>query len=423
MCGAPVDAITSPVMLLYGINHRLATAIRLAGLILIGWSLAGAKHHPADHGRGLVVAVCLAACAVCWLTWTVRVEDDHRDVTPELYGLAGAGGVLLGAAPDSAAGAFVFIAMAVAAIRVELARTAPLLATGVVALAGSTLVYGGSALGSLAYTLGFAGVLLAASNRRQTRLRVEQAELLLAQTQRSHEEQLRAARFEESARIAREIHDVLAHTLAGLTIQLEATSSLLEQGAGRDAIMARVQRAHTLARDGLQETRRAVGALRGDPVSAPAGIEALVADYRESAEAPVELTIDGDPGRLAGPTGAAVLRVVQEALTNVRKHAPGARVSVAVHAGRQPADELVVRVEDRVSSAAPSSAPDGLAASGGAYGVQGMRERAQLLGGTLSAGATGEGWRVELRLPALDGASGSAAGARPASAGAAEDDQ
>jgi signal transduction histidine kinase len=306
---------------------------------------------------------------------------------------------------------------------VELARTAPLLATGVVALAGSTLVYGGSALGSLAYTLAFAFALLASSNRRQTRLRVEQAELLLAQTQRSHEEQLRAARFEESARIAREIHDVLAHTLAGLTIQLEATSSLLEQGAGRDAIMARVQRAHTLARDGLQETRRAVGALRGDPVSAPAGIEALVADYRESADAPVELTIDGDPGRLAGPTGAAVLRVVQEALTNVRKHAPGARVSVAVHAGRRPADELVVRVEDCVSAAAPSSVPDGLAASGGAYGVQGMRERAQLLGGTLSAGATGEGWRVELRLPAPDGAAGSGASARPASAGAAEDDR
>ena len=83
----------------------------------------------------------------------------------------------------------------------------------------------------LAYTLGIAAALLAASNSRQTVVRAEQAELLLAQTQRSHEEQLRAARLEESTRIAREIHDVLAHTLAGLTIQLEATG--LVDRAGR----------------------------------------------------------------------------------------------------------------------------------------------------------------------------------------------
>ncbi len=144
----------------------------------------------------------------------------------------------------------------------------------------STLVYAGSGLGLLAYALGLLAASLAGSNRREAQVRTDQAELLLAQSQRSHEEQLRAARLEESTRIAREIHDVLAHTLAGLTIQLEATSSLLEQGAARDAILARVQRAHTLARDGLAETRRAVGALRGDPIAAPAGLEALVTDYR-----------------------------------------------------------------------------------------------------------------------------------------------
>ena len=124
-------------------------------------------------------------------------------------------------------------------------------------------------LGLLAYSLGFSAGLLAASGRRQSVERAEQAELLLAQTQRSHEEQLRAARLEESTRIARDIHDVLAHALAGLTIQLEATSALIEQGADRDRILARVQRAHELAREGLRETRRAVGALRGDAVAAP----------------------------------------------------------------------------------------------------------------------------------------------------------
>jgi signal transduction histidine kinase len=319
-----------------------------------------------------------------------------------VYGLAIAGGVLVGAVPNSAASAFVFIAIVIAAIRGPQARAVQVLVLGVLALAVSTLVYAGSGLGLLAYALGLAAAALAGANRRDAQLRTEQAELLLAQTQRSHEEQLRAARLEESTRIAREIHDVLAHTLAGLTIQLEATSSLLEQGAERDAILARVQRAHTLARDGLAETRRAVGALRGDSISAPAGIEALIADYRASADAPAELAIEGDPGRLTGPTGEAVLRVVQEALTNVRKHAPGAGVSVTIHAGSELSDELLVQIDNRASTAGSVPRSNGLAGSGGGYGIQGMRERAQLLGGTLSAGATAEGWRVELRLPAPD---------------------
>ncbi len=395
----PREPVPSVTMLLSGVNHRLATVIRLAGLALIGWSVVTSKHHPAGSGRGVAVTICLAMCVVCWLAWTIRPDGDRVGVTPELYGLAGAGGVLLGAAPDSAASAFVFVAVVIAAIRVELVRALAVLGVGVVALAVAVLIYDGNGIGLLAYTLGLAAALLAASNRRQTLLRADQAELLLAQTQRSHEEQLRATRLEESTRIAREMHDVLAHTLAGLTIQLEATASLIEQGADRERIRTRVQRAHTLAREGLAETRRAVGALRGSPVSAPAGIEALIEDYRVSGEAPAELTIDGDPARLGGPTGEAVLRVAQEALTNVRKHAPGARVWIAVHAGQDPGDEILLRVEDQWSAAGPAPVPDGLASSGGGYGLQGMRERAQLLGGTLSAHATANGWCVELRLP------------------------
>ncbi len=385
-------------MFLSRLDHRLATVIRLVALVLIGVSVLNSRHHPSSSGRGLVVTVCLVACVAAWLAWTVRPTSDR--VTPDTYILAVAGGILAGAAPDSAASAFVFVAVGTAGVRVELLGTFVVVALGVLALGFAVLAYDGSALGLLAYTLGFVATALAASTSRQTRLRADQAELLLAQTQRSHEEQLRAARLEESTRIAREIHDVLAHTLAGLTIQLEATSSLVEHGADRETILARVRRAHGLAREGLEETRQAVGALRGDPVSASARIEAVVADYRASADAPAELTVDGDSARLTGPTGQAVLRVVQEALTNVRKHAPGADVSVAVHAGENPGDDVVLLVEDRHSPVGrPALAPDGLALTGGGYGLQGMRERAQLLGGTLSAGAAGDGWRVELRLP------------------------
>jgi signal transduction histidine kinase len=314
--------------------------------------------------------------------------------------MAVAGGLLCAASPDTAASAFVFVAVAAAGIRVDLSTAKWVAVAGTAALAIGSVIYGNAGLGLLAYTLGFAATALAASNGRQSRERAEQAELLLAQTQRSHEEQVRAARLEESTRIAREIHDVLAHALAGLTIQLEATTALIEQGADRAEVLARVQRAHELARDGLRETRLAVGALRGDPVSARAGIEALVGDYRTGAEAEAQLTIDGDAERLAGPTGQAVLRIVQEALTNVRKHAPGAAVSVTVHAGTHPGDEVVVTVQDRPTAPSLSPAVAGsLAASGGGYGLEGMRERARGLGGTLSAGATAEGWCVELRLP------------------------
>ncbi|MGA2925397.1 MAG: histidine kinase [Solirubrobacteraceae bacterium] len=386
-------------MLLARVNPRLATVIRLAALVLIGSSVLGAHHPPGASGRALVITVAFVGAIVAWLAWVIRPVSD-RGLTPDLYLIAAAGGVLCGASPDSAASTFVFVAVAVGGLRVELGRTLPLVAVGALGLGVSVLVYNGSALGLLAYTLGFLAAALAASNARQAAARADQAELLLAQTQRSHEEQLRAARLEESSRLAREIHDVLAHTLAGLTIQLEATTSLLEQGADRDTILARVRRAHGLARQGLEETRQAVGALRGEQASAPSGIEALVADYGATADARADLTIDGNPARLTGPTGQTVLRVVQEALTNVRKHAPGAGVSVAVDAGANPGDEVVLRVDDLPAAGAAACAPSRLAASGGGYGLQGMRERAQLLGGTLSAGPTGAGWRVELRLPA-----------------------
>ncbi len=400
------------LMLLASLDRRLATVIRLVGLALVTVSVLSGSPRPGTGGRGLVVSLLFAAAAVSWLVWTARPDND-RELTPELYVMAVAGGLLVEASPQGAASVFVFVAVIVAGLRAELTRAAPVAVAGTLALGVSDLLYNGSALGLLAYALGFAASLLAASNARERSVRVEQAELLLAQTQRSHEEQLRAARLEESTRIARDIHDVLAHTLAGLTIQLEATGALLEQGADRDDVLARVHRAHELAREGLQETRRAVGALRGDAVPAPVGIEALVAEYRAGADARAELRIDGDPARLSGRTGEAVLRVVQEALTNVRKHAPGAEVLVTVHAGAAPDDEVVLVVDDRPAAAQPARASgvavaEGLAATGGGYGLRGMRERATLLGGTLSAGRADGGWRVELRLPAPAGPAGAA---------------
>ena len=382
-------------VLLTRMDGRLATLVRLAVLVLVCWSVLHADHHPGGHGRALVSSLLLAAAVISWLWWTARPLGEGS-IPPELWVMAGAGGLLTSASPNSAAGAFVFVAVVTAGFRMELRRAWPVAALGVATLAVGDAIYNNFGVGLLAYSLGFSAACLAASNSRQSVQRAGQAELLLAQTQRSHEEQLRAARLEESTRIAREIHDVLAHALAGLTIQLEATSALIDQGADRADVLARVQRAHELAKEGLRETRLAVGALRGDTMAAPAAVEALVA------ESPVELTFDGDRDRLAGPAGPAVLRVVQEALTNVRKHAPGAGVSVAIHAGAHAGDEIVVVVQDRPTAhslAGGQSGSSSLADTGGGYGVEGMRERARGLGGTLTAGADGDGWRVELHLP------------------------
>jgi signal transduction histidine kinase len=371
------------------LNSRPATAIRFALLILVGWSVFSTKHSPATSGRGLVISILLGICAACAISWIVLM-DRGLELTPDLYVLAAAGAFLTGASPSSAASAFAFIAVVSAGFRTDLRRAVPIALVAMLGVAAASLIYDNGAVGVLAYVLGFAVALLAASNAHQFALRAEQAELLLAQSQRSHEEQLRAARLEESTRIARDIHDVLAHALAGLTIQLEATRSLIEQGMDRDALLARVDRAHELAREGLRETRRAVGALRGETVAVPAGLEALVAEFGGDAR----LTIDGDPARLQGRPGETVLRIVQEALTNVRKHAPGATVSVVVRA--PVSDELVVVVDDE-DGLRPET--NGLASASVGFGLRGMRERAQALGGTLTAGASEHGWRVELRLP------------------------
>jgi signal transduction histidine kinase len=378
-------------MLIGNATGRLATIIRLAGLAAVTWSIFNSHVAPATSGRGLFVLVALVPAFVAWLVWTFW-SSKQAFMTPDMAVMAICGGLLQSATPSSAASVFTFVVAMGTAARCGLPYGLVMAALGAAAVGTGAIIYDQHALPVLAYALGFAATALGGTNIRQSRMRLEQTELLLAQTQRSHEEQLRSARLEESTRIARDIHDVLAHTLAGLVIQLEATDVLLAQGSDTETIRERVQNAHGLAREGLQEARRAVGALRGDapaPVPAQTAIAALV----EQHEHPIEYRITGEPQRLHGEVGEAVLRVLQEALTNIRKHAPGSAVTVEVALA---ADTLELSVENR---ALVSVSRPGLAASGGGYGLRGMRERATVLGGTLAAGPIEDGWRVVLHLP------------------------
>jgi signal transduction histidine kinase len=197
------------------------------------------------------------------------------------------------------------------------------------------------------------------------------------------------ARAEERNRIARELHDVIAHTLT--VSLLHVTSARLAVEHDPDDAARALAEAERLGRESLAEVRLAVGMLhhgedggRTAPLPGAADLPALVDRFR-AAGADVSLTVDGDPGRLPATTGLAVYRILQEALTNAVKHAPGSPTAVHLSAGA-----------DTVGLAVDTAAEPG---AGRGVGVISMRERAEALGGSCQAGPGGRGWLVRATLP------------------------
>ncbi len=208
----------------------------------------------------------------------------------------------------------------------------------------------------------------------------------------AEQERARAVALDERARIAREIHDILAHALAALTIQLETADALLDGGRVAQA-QESVRRAGRLAREGLTETRRAIGVLRGESVPLPDLLHALAADFRSTVDIEVTVAVTGPPRDLEPDVVLALYRTAQEALTNATKHAPGAAIRVDLHFEPD-------RVRLGVVNAAPAGSPGPLAGTGGGYGLAGLRERAELAGGSLESGPAGDGYRVGVTIPA-----------------------
>ncbi|WP_282792361.1 histidine kinase [Streptomyces sp. CC224B] len=210
------------------------------------------------------------------------------------------------------------------------------------------------------------------------------AQRLLAQERAARAAEAESAALAERARIAREIHDVLAHSLSAQMVHLEAARLLIERDADREQIHERVVAARAMAAEGLAETRQALSALRGEMTP--------VEDYlrRLAAEDGTQVAVSGERRDLATEASQAVRRVAQEALTNVRKHASGAKVTVCLEYGEE---DVTLDVRDS------GGAPGDLTASGAGYGLLGMRERAELLGGSLEAGPEEDGFAVRLRVP------------------------
>jgi signal transduction histidine kinase len=371
-----------------------AVAWRLFGVVILVAFVAitfVVKPEPGLTGRNLAVLasfVFLVACAIA--AHPERRDMPQRDRILALLGVIVGAGFLGGLQPHGVWVLGPYYVAIVAALNLNrraawlvfLAAITPFLAgylsQGQVANAGTFL----------------SGILPWFFAMRLLHYVAEQRDALKA----SRAAEAQAAAAAERGRLAREMHDVLAHSLSALALQLETTRLLArDRGVDPDIIQA-VDRAHHLAASGLDEARRAIAAERGEGLPGPERIGALADAFKEQSGLPVAVEVHGEPRELPPDARLAMYRTAQEALTNVRRHSLADRVDVKLDYGP---DSTVLVVEDHVDLG-PHPPPPPPAATGltGGYGLTGMRERAELLGGELLAVPTPTGFRVELRLPA-----------------------
>jgi len=259
-------------------------------------------------------------------------------------------------------------------------------------------------LSGLLFLLAVAEALRAASQRRLAAERIRQQELL----RRAGEERMR---------IARDLHDVVAHNISVINVQANTALHLMDRQPER--ARQALATINDVSRQALGELRSVLGVLRGadDGAAAPRapapGLARLgeLAAMMAAAGLKVAVETEGDPVRLPASADLAAYRIVQEALTNSARHSGGTRAVVRV---RYRAGEVEVEVDDDGASGArppgsagtgsPGTGSPGTGSPGTGSGIAGMAERAQALGGWLRAGPRpGGGFRVTARLPAGDG--------------------
>jgi signal transduction histidine kinase len=228
---------------------------------------------------------------------------------------------------------------------------------------------------------------------RRERSRTEQLRQFASQLEAEREQRARDAVMTERGRIARELHDIVAHAISVIAVQADAATKLLRHDP--DRAREPLETIHTTSRRALAELRQLVGLLRDSDEQAPLGpqpgvadLERLVDDTQRSG-LPVTLEVTGEIRPLPETLDLAAYRIVQEGLTNVRKHAGPARARVSV---RYQHDRLEVEVRDDGHAS--------IASGGGGHGLVGVRERVTLLGGQLDSGrAESGGFVLHARLP------------------------
>jgi signal transduction histidine kinase len=253
----------------------------------------------------------------------------------------------------------------------------------------------GHGLGEANAAIVFATILIAYGYLVGTRRRLQRE--LVEGRQREQEQQARSALLEERARIARELHDVVAHHMSVIAVRAETAPFRIPGLA--EAAKEEMAETSAIAREALTELRRLLGVLRGADSGAALTsrpgmdrLEGLVAAVQGAGLA-VDLQLTGDQRPLPAGVELSAYRILQEALSNTLRHAPGARTTVDV---RYQPSRLRLRIHNDPPPAGdqhPPPAPPG-------HGIIGMRERAAMLGGTLLAGPTDDGgYLVEAGLP------------------------
>ncbi|KOX08592.1 histidine kinase [Streptomyces sp. NRRL B-3648] len=356
----------------------LVWVVRLLVLALLLWG-AVSQRHVGIWGAVTAAAGVVLAALVSWAFF--RTTYEHR-LVPSLALVS----ILLGIAVTAEATGFggpalmIWCGCGVVALeRLPLGAAVPVASVALASYAAFTNDVW------LATAATVAGMALAGYVLRLDAEARGNAQRLLAQERAARTAEAESAALAERARIAREIHDVLAHSLSAQLVHLEAARLLIENGAERERILERVVAARGMARDGLAETRQALSALRGELTP----LEDFLTGLVSSADG-AEVTVTGERRPLPAEASQAVRRVAQEALTNVRKHAQGARVAVRLDYSEH---EVTLNVRDS------GGRPGELDGAGGGYGLLGMRERAELLGGSLDAGPDEEGFVVTLKVP------------------------
>ena len=262
--------------------------VRVVGLVVVVITVSLARPSPATGGpRGTAIAVMLGVCAAAWITWILSQRRDGL-MTGSLVVMGAAGGVLAGLSPASPAVAVGCVAVFAAGARLSTVVSLGITAGTVAGFLATGLVVGIPTAELLGYAWAFVGLWTIALTRNEFLVRAVSAERTLVETRRAWEAETQAAALAERARIARDLHDVLAHSLAAVSVNLQAAEGLLTSGTlpedNPELVKAIecVNRAGNLTRDGLAAAKRAVLALRDDaaPPSRAAGLAGRSVPHR-----------------------------------------------------------------------------------------------------------------------------------------------
>ena len=374
-------------------------ALRPLGLVVVlVVEIGGTRNgpHPGLSGRGLGVLISLVAFAGGFVGAVGGHNRSARRQAPFIVLLAASSAALTWLQPGGPGVLGCFVAVGAAGMRLP-GRSGWLVTGGSFVVITAAIVASSdhSATNVLLTDTGVLAFFIMARLSHRLREGQDQAMALLVELEASHRAEAEAVALAERQRVARDMHDVLAHSLSGLVLQLEGARLLAERDGADPELHAAVDRALHLGKAGLTEARRAIGTLRDEELPGPERLPALLQEFERDAGIRCRIEVSGEERDLGSVARLTLYRVAQEALTNVRRHARPE--SVALRLAYEPEGTRLV-VED-FADGTVVAANEGQNGHGGGYGITGMRERAELLGGRLDAGPTPGGFRVELWVP------------------------